>query len=111
MEIMSPRIALKDMLLRTSAVATTRNATFYGDARLPIFERVPANMKLRPRLLQSSAQAIWSLAARWLSRSVWDRVFKLQLEARIKHDLEVEMPIMQRMARWAAMAISRLRVG
>ena len=39
------------------------------------------------------------------------RVYKLQLEARIKHELEVGAPIMQWMARWAAMAISRFRVG
>ena len=39
------------------------------------------------------------------------RVFKLQLEAKIKHDLDTDLPIVQWMARWAAMAISRFRVG
>ena len=39
------------------------------------------------------------------------RVYKLQLEIRIKHEIEVEAPIMQQMARWAAMAISRFRMG
>ena len=39
------------------------------------------------------------------------RVYKLQLETKLKCDLEIDSPIMQWMARWAAMAISRFRVG
>ena len=39
------------------------------------------------------------------------KVFKIQLEARLKQELDIEAPILQWMARWAAMAISRFRVG
>ena len=39
------------------------------------------------------------------------RVYKLHLETNIKHEIDVEAPVIQWMARWAAMAISRFRVG
>ena len=39
------------------------------------------------------------------------RVLKLQLEARIKQPLEVDSPVIQWLARWAAMILSRFKVG
>ena len=39
------------------------------------------------------------------------RVLKLQLEARIKQPLEVDSPVIQWLARWSAMILSRFKAG
>ena len=46
-------------------------------------------------------------------RSVRDmlRVYKIQLEDKVGHSLEVDSPVVQWMTRWAAMALSRFKVG
>ena len=46
-------------------------------------------------------------------RSIRDtaRVYKLQLESNLKRRIGIKEPIMQWLVRWAAMTISRLKVG
>ena len=46
-------------------------------------------------------------------RSIRDtvRVYKLQLEANLKRRIGIKEPIMQWLVRWAAMALSRFKVG
>ena len=39
------------------------------------------------------------------------RVLKLQLEAKIRQPLEIDSPIIQWLARWSAMDLSRFKVG
>ena len=39
------------------------------------------------------------------------RVYKIHLEDKVKRTFSVEAPIIQWMARWAAMALSRFKVG